>query len=421
MKLTLRNIGKIISADLDISGITIIAGENNTGKSTIGKALYSAFNGVSELSSKIINDRIETISRMLRNMIRENGRFFMRDEGAIFHEYALKIYENYHQTEEVNPGFIDDLLKDLLSNKKFVLFDSENDVDEESISEYRNQIIERLKINEISIQNQILLNSFQREFGTQISTINSKEESLVSLEISNNIRDIYFEKNRPVVNKRLSDLRLNSVYIDNPFVLDENHNFFPRNFNHQYDLQKLLFSSEKINASEEVLLDEKFSKISYIFENIRVGNLVNLDNQTSYHEGDVDYDLNNVSLGLKTFIILKTLIEKGIIGEKGTIILDEPEIHLHPQWQVNFAELIVLLQKVFNLHILLTTHSPYFLEAIEVYSQVHGISHNCNYYLNEKVDGKIIVQRVNDSLSKVYNKFFTPFQELENLRSNLDD
>ena len=33
MKLTLKNIGKIGDASVEINGITVIAGENNTGKS----------------------------------------------------------------------------------------------------------------------------------------------------------------------------------------------------------------------------------------------------------------------------------------------------------------------------------------------------------------------------------------------------
>ena len=40
MKLTLKNIGKIGTASVEINGITVIAGENNTGKSTVGRALF---------------------------------------------------------------------------------------------------------------------------------------------------------------------------------------------------------------------------------------------------------------------------------------------------------------------------------------------------------------------------------------------
>lgn len=37
MKLSLKNIGKIETASVEINGITVIAGENNTGKSTVGR------------------------------------------------------------------------------------------------------------------------------------------------------------------------------------------------------------------------------------------------------------------------------------------------------------------------------------------------------------------------------------------------
>lgn len=40
MRLQIENFAKIAKADINIDGITVIAGENNTGKSTIGKALY---------------------------------------------------------------------------------------------------------------------------------------------------------------------------------------------------------------------------------------------------------------------------------------------------------------------------------------------------------------------------------------------
>ena len=68
-------------------------------------------------------------------------------------------------------------------------------------------------------------------------------------------------------------------------------------------------------------------------------------------------------MGIKAFTIIRTLLEKGEIHEKDVMVLDEPEIHLHPEWQLIYAELIVLLEKYLHLTILITTHSPYFLEA----------------------------------------------------------
>ena len=58
-------------------------------------------------------------------------------------------------------------------------------------------------------------------------------------------------------------------------------------------------------------------------------------------------NINNLSTGLKAFVILKILLERNILKEKDVLILDEPEIHLHPKWQMQYAQIIVLLQKFF--------------------------------------------------------------------------
>ena len=53
MKLKLKNIGKITSAEVEIAGITVIAGPNSTGKSTISKSLFcECFNSLHNLSQK---------------------------------------------------------------------------------------------------------------------------------------------------------------------------------------------------------------------------------------------------------------------------------------------------------------------------------------------------------------------------------
>ena len=70
MELTLRNIGKIDEASITINGITIIAGENNTGKSTVGKALYCIFNAFHNIDDKINDERTSLIYRAINTPFR---------------------------------------------------------------------------------------------------------------------------------------------------------------------------------------------------------------------------------------------------------------------------------------------------------------------------------------------------------------
>lgn len=122
----------------------------------------------------------------------------------------------------------------------------------------------------------------------------------------------------------------------------------------------------------------------------------------------------NLSTGMKSFVILRRLLQNGNIDENGMLIFDEPEIHLHPEWQLKFAEIIVLIQKEFSMNILLNTHSPYFLNAIEVYSEKYKIDHSCKYYLADEENGVASIMDVSDETEKIYEKLAKPLQELEN-------
>ena len=116
---------------------------------------------------------------------------------------------------------------------------------------------------------------------------------------------------------------------------------------------------------------------------------------------------------------MKRLLENGTLHEKGVLILDEPEIHLHPEWQLRYAEILVLLQKKFDLTVLLTTHSPFFLDAIELYACKHGIGDKVHYYLSEVVGNQVLFHNVSNEIDKIYEKMSNPVQTLENLRAEL--
>ena len=86
-----------------------------------------------------------------------------------------------------------------------------------------------------------------------------------------------------------------------------------------------------------------------------------------------------------------------------------------------FAEIIVLLNREFGVNILLNTHSPYFLRAIQVYSAKYERSDVCKYYLSEIGEmGKAYFTDVTDNVEKIFAKLSIPLQKLEDERWKSD-
>ena len=50
-----------------------------------------------------------------------------------------------------------------------------------------------------------------------------------------------------------------------------------------------------------------------------------------------EIELENLSTGIKALAIILKLIENHDISDNSMIVLDEPEIHLHPKWQIIFC------------------------------------------------------------------------------------
>lgn len=427
MILTLKNIGKIKDAKVELNGITVIAGENNTGKSTVGKTLFCIFNSFYKIKEQIEKER--------RNAIRK----------ALDIIYINSIYRGTRSLD------IEELIEDILQNPEMYKSDinllqnriRESSIFDKDINKYVNEtffnnfdfentlkrILQIISIPDEEIFKTVLSQKLNAEFNNQINNIYFEDEDgIVELNIKGTNIEILIQDNE--VKNISKNLNLNTevIYIDDPFVLDEIRPSLPPPSylmtesygNHRLHLQSKLRNTKEDfgieDAINKIIVTEKMINITSKIDEVCSGKMIRSSNgRFGYKENNPDkaLDIKNISTGLKTFVILKTLLLNGSIEDNGTIILDEPEIHLHPEWQILFAEIIVLLQKEFNMHILLNTHSPYFLRAIQVYSAKYEIANKCNYYLAENIEDKAIIRDVTTSIDKVYAKLAKPFETLE--------
>ena len=422
MILTLKNIGKIAGASVELNGITVIAGENNTGKSTVGKVLFCIFNSFYKIKEKIDEERQDTIEEILAVLDRRliNTSVSRADIGD-FSQALLDNREQYIENSDLLQEYIEEwfLKKDETSQL---------DLKAESLGEFIEPITSILSVSDEEILKTVLQKKLSAEFNSQINNLYSEEEGKIDLKIKETEVRMIIRNNELASIKNNFDLHTEVIYIDDPFVLDNLRSersqlFLNRNYaNHQEHLKQKLRKidnrSEIKVALNEIITTKKIDVILQKLDLICSGEMVRNRMSFVYQKknSNVVFNMKNISTGLKTFVILKTLLLNNSLEENGTIVLDEPEIHLHPEWQLLFAELIVLLQKEFNMHILLNTHSPYFLRAIQVYSAKYEIADRCKYYLSENVDERAILKDVTTSIDEIYVKLAKPLESLENGR-----
>ena len=417
MKLNIKNLGRIKEAEIKIDGITIIAGENNTGKTTVGKVLFSCFNSFNNLEKEIYLDRKLSIRKELYNLY------------DLFEKYETINYRNLELLEYKLDDMSDNLYSIHIKSKKniydilitnlsvYVDMKDENIID--YIKKAAKKIEEYINIPDEKIGYKKIEEYFNEMFNNQI---NSRIERDTIAEI--NILDLHFKfKDDECIDTNLNYLNKRNIYfIDNPFIFDRNDYFYSLSIQESHLINNILYS-EKPSTSDKILAEEKLKKIYEKLSNVVNGKILEKDKEF-YLEQEVFYEpisIHNLSAGLKSFAIIKMLLERNALKEGDILVLDEPEIHLHPKWQLLYAEIIVLLQKEFNIYILITTHSPYFLEAIEMYSKLHNMQEKTNYYLSDIENKYSVFKLVNETIEDIYSLMAQPIEELEDLENSFDE
>ena len=71
MKISLEHVAVLKKADIEINGITVTAGLNGTGKTTVGKSIFAMFNASEGLPEKILNARKDSIHAAI-NLVQDS-------------------------------------------------------------------------------------------------------------------------------------------------------------------------------------------------------------------------------------------------------------------------------------------------------------------------------------------------------------
>lgn len=352
LELKLENIGLIKEANIDISGLTVIAGKNDQGKSTVGKALMALIKANNKSLEDFDNiESAQNKAQSLENLAKNN-----------FNSFAKQIFDSKISSDGKIVFRVDNEDRNTVSIKsnRCVNFKT------------KSQIYKDRELIDCTIIYTPIVWDLHEFFYTLL--MNEKEDSMINKTHNN---------------------------IDFPYLLWDLH-------------KKMLKEVPRLYLDEQVV-----EKIQTNLEQIIGGSFGKEDREPYYFLQNSNrrkkIPLRNTAIGIKNFGIIQILLEKNRFTPQGYFIFDEPENHLHPTWQIEFAKVLVALVNN-GIRIMINTHSPYMLEGLRTYSK--EISDKIKFYLADDRTIKQINGNNDETLDEIFDKLHQAYTTLDEIEGS---
>lgn len=411
-------------------GLNILIGPNGSGKSNFLEIINILFKNSFLRNSTFTDDHIKEYHKtgaaisLNRTLELSRGSFsLLKNNKSTTNIKKIKIELGLTDSDKKNITFIQDHRNEL---KEILQKYSRNLIDFPEVDNSELQTIESITLDFIDEGNtQVLANSTEFE---------NEAERFVSLYLQNfnHLQNLILVANReeskdwPPLKDTFAIMSSYRNYdqISPSFKIEPKENAALSELKGKLIEQKLLHSEEKepivfsflkhkigysfhklvskIGISEdhdpiEDFTDENFCKINKILEK-------NLDLNLHVKRLDIntlDYEFNFVDTktGQNVKILELSAGEKGIIYfilsifgfdlKNGVMIIDEPEIHIHPQLQELCLELLESTSNDLKLQFIIATHSPVFVNS----RTMAGLQ---RFYLKDRYTKTVISKRRNE-------------------------
>jgi len=403
LEITVRDLRAIKEATIYLDGITVVSGINGSGKSTLSKVLYYFFkqNNITEAEyNRMLKSYIKRLEKLLSILQFKNKgwllfRFVL--DSPITSSRKLKqaikgVARNYKKELEIE--FRRKRVAEFL--KQELKIDLSKVPDNKSTVTYvKEELIKKINFLEQARTNNkyLWINGLKRripEFDKNTLFISEYNEKLLTEE-----------------NISLPFTITKAIYIDTPQIIN---NFRNHEVEYWEDLIRLLRKSNKNFFAYEIdkLIKNTISGELELEKNAEIFLYKRSDNQT--------FNLFECATGIKSFSILYLLLNNGHLDKNTLIIIDEPEVHLHPQWIVEYARVIVALHKQLGVKFFIASHSPDMISAIKYISLKEQIADNLNFYLarpSEKDRFKFIYHHLGLDIEPIFEEFNVAIDKID--------
>jgi len=346
-----KNFAKLKDTSIEFNDITVLAGKPGTGKSYVMKFIYcleeavnkaSVENYLASAEAEILKNKMNELNKLNFKEISENLRNNLILEVQVIMKRLEVLKEKFPYSNGTNDSIRDKMFENILE----ATFGRLTQISNNFIVQYENL------------------------------TIKNKDD-LLNVKIIDN-------------GKKL----LNSIFVETPLILE-----FKKFMNHEkgktpYHIESLL----NILDTDYSFTDEEQDKFIKSFREkskmIIGGDIESSGDSFIFNrEGDKNYDILNASSGIKSIGLLQYLVTNKALKKGSVLFWEEPEVHLHPSWQLKMVDLFVELMNA-GVKIVFSTHSPFMGDYLNAISQKNNYRDRISFNLlkeeNEEVKNYIL-------------------------------
>lgn len=404
-------------ADIRLDGITVLAGANGSGKSTVSRCLYYIIKGTNEFDKFVDYDVLLAERSFMRRLSR--GATSISTKDAFDFRNKLVAYER-------SLGDVDDI--EIRKSQGHVIIDGFFSL----LADYANNTPERQELPRI-----------QSMFALEPEEGENYEDYLARLrERLDNDYDSLFERGEVRKRERkLKDLHdvisHFSLWKDKKFckfdltedgvsLVSDNKVKLPLSLENTvyYDTQDIYgalngYGSDfgRLLRKEGAGLPDEGRVVRTMIERMLGGTVSYEKDETSifedmsfnFHRQDgLVFPLREAATGVISISYIYRLLINGWLNSGTLLIIDEPEAHLHPQWIVEFARILVFLHKCIGVKVLVSSHNPDMVSAMRSISAKEGVLDKTRFYLAEPSESdcnRYVYKDLGQEIGEIFESF----------------
>jgi len=417
-KLILKDYCAVKSAEVQIDGITVLTGVNGCGKSTISRWFYYIAKASVDYVTHFEKEAIDSIDYLLSDMryLAQSLRLSILQD--------LTLFQNVSETGKrkvLNKDIMYDLINRYIESvernikeensfgaKKAKLTDAFriDNIESDDIDVFMNALSEQIKKRYDGIISELhsrVNNRTAENFNKVLSALSGRNGDQLPEEIS------FYEDDENIIDNKgvrtLFDIR-NTIYYQTDW------------FSFPSDTEKELKTVVGTMPKEAGVIEEYIQKL--------IGGDVYLKkNEPALLETELfrykmsngkEIPLRKAALGIKSLGELLILLRNGHLKRGTLFIIDEPEVHLHPQWIVEYAKIMVMLNKILDVKILISSHNPDMVAAIQsIAMKEETISATRFYYADtdKQSPDLFVFNDLGESIEQIFGSFNIAFKKME--------